>query len=75
MPSAASRMVNKAAAELVSSSLTLTPPGPRARRPGSARGVSATSVTAGLQQQGEGRAGGLGAPRDLGRDPSASTIG
>src|SRR4051794_28543567 len=65
MPSAASRMTRRAAAELVSSSLTSTPPRRPALRAGSALGASASSVTTGLEQQGEGRASGLGAAGEL----------
>src|SRR3954465_5216817 len=71
MPSAISRMTSTAAAELVSSSLTSRPPRRRRVRTGSAAGRSASSVMAGLQQQGEGWAGGLGAAGELdelGRD-------
>src|SRR3954469_2430720 len=65
MPSAISRMTSTAAAELVSRSLTSRPPRRRPVRTGSAAGRSASSVMAGLQQQGEGWAGGLGAAGEL----------
>ena len=72
-PSASRRIVSSAAAELVSSSLRSTAVPHAASRPPAVRraGASAPALTAGLQEQCEGRAGGDGAAgeRDeLGRD-------